>query len=115
MIMDNEKLKAAGIDVDDALARLMGSQALLERLLGKFTADQNMARLEDAAASGDAASGFEAAHALKGVCGNLSMTRLFELTSRQCDLFRSGDAVSAFALVGDVRAAYDAALAAIAD
>ena len=111
--MDNEKLRAAGIDVDDALARLMGSQALLERLLGKFAADQNMARLEDAAAAGDADAGFEAAHALKGVCGNLSMTRLFELTSRQCDLFRAGDAAAAFALVSEVRAAYDAVRAAI--
>ena len=39
------RLTAAGIDVDDALQRMMGSEALLERLLGKFPEDGNYAAL----------------------------------------------------------------------
>ena len=33
------QLEAAGIDVASALERMMGSEALLERLLGKFLED----------------------------------------------------------------------------
>ena len=35
------RLQAGGIDVDSALARMMGSEALLERFLGKFPDDLN--------------------------------------------------------------------------
>ena len=40
--MNLEVLRAGGVDVDAALARMMGSEALLGRLLGKFTADQSL-------------------------------------------------------------------------
>lgn len=103
MAIDFEKLGAAGVNVDEALARLMGSRALYERLLVKFLDDANMARLT------------EAAHALKGVCGNLSMTRLYELVSRQCDLFRAGDRAGAFALVPEAKQCYDEVRAVIAN
>lgn len=112
--MRREALEAAGMDVGGALTRLMGSEALLERLLGKFAADDGCARLVAAAEKDDAEAALEAAHALKGVSGNLSMTRLYELTSRQCELIRGGDWPAARALVGDVVAARDALLAAIA-
>ena len=109
--MNKDALVAAGMDVDGALARLMGSEALLERLLGTFAVDGNMAKLEAAQADVDAA--LEAAHTLKGVCGNLSMTALFDLSSRACDLFRSGDTAAAFALVPQMRDAYAAMMSAI--
>ena len=111
--MNREARVAAGVDVDDALARLMGSEALLARLLGKFAADENCARLVTAAEADDADAALEAAHALKGVSGNLSMTRLYELTSRQCELIRAGDWPAARALVGEVAAAHGALVEAI--
>ena len=110
--MNREALVAAGVDVDDALARLMGSEKLLERLLGKFAADESCARLEAAAAADNAEAGLEAAHALKGVSGNLSMTRLYELTSRQCELIRAGEWPAARELVPEVVAARAAVVAA---
>lgn len=108
-----EVLDAAGLDTADALARLMGSEALLARLLGKFAADENCARLVAAAEADDADAALEAAHALKGVSGNLSMTRLYELTSRQCELIRAGDWPAARALVGEVASAHGALVEAI--
>lgn len=111
--MNKDALVAAGMDVDGALARLMGSEALLDRLLGTFAADGNMAKLEAAQADGDVDAALEAAHTLKGVCGNLSMTTLFDLSSRACDLFRSGDTAAAFALVPQMRDAYAAMMNAI--
>ena len=55
-----EVLNAAGLDTADALARLMGSEALLGRLLGKFAADENCARLAAAAEKDDADAALEA-------------------------------------------------------
>lgn len=42
-----ERLAAAGVDVEDALARFLGSEAMLERFWEKFLEDQNYARLEE--------------------------------------------------------------------
>ena len=41
-----EQLTGAGIDVDGALERLMGSETLLERFLIKFLSDPNFEKLE---------------------------------------------------------------------
>ena len=47
------ELTAAGIDVEAALERLLGSEALLERLLGKFPEDGNYQALRSALETGD--------------------------------------------------------------
>lgn len=113
--MDYEVLRAGGIDADAALGRLMGSEALLGRLLGKFLQDENYGKLVVAAQADDAEAALAAAHALKGVSGNLSMMRLYDLTARQCDLIRAGSWPEARDLMPQVTAAYEAAVAAIAD
>ncbi|MBM6683549.1 MULTISPECIES: Hpt domain-containing protein [Collinsella] len=111
--MDRAILDAAGLDTADALDRMMGSEALLGRLLGTFLKEDTMEKLEAAAAADDPVAGLEAAHALKGVSGNLSMTRLYELTSRQCELIRADDWPAARAMVPEVAAAYQAIVDAI--
>ena len=111
--MDREALRAGGIDVDDALGRLMGSEALLGRLLGKFLQDDNYRKLLVAAQENDADAALAAAHALKGVSGNLSITALFEVTTRQCELIRAGDWPAARDLMPQVTAAYEKAAAAV--
>ena len=109
------RLTAAGIDVDDALQRMMGSEALLERLLGKFPEDGNYAALRSALAAGDQEAAARAAHTLKGVCGNLSMTALHGLFTRQVAALRSGDAAAAWALLDEIAPAYAAVTAAIGE
>ena len=42
-------------------------------------------------ATGDKDAALAASHTLKGVCGNLSMTALFDLLTRQVAAFRAGD------------------------
>ena len=53
---------------------------------GMGLADANFGKLREAMAAGDAKAAFEAAHALKGAIGNLSLTPLYnpisELTER---------------------------------
>lgn len=99
-----EVLEKAGIDTCDALSRMGGSHSLLGRLLGLFLQDTNLSELKEATGRNDAEAGLRAAHSLKGLSGNLSMTKLFDLTGRQCSLFRAGDAEGAFALTGEVEA-----------
>ena len=108
-----QTLEAGGVDVDQALERMMGSEALLERLLGKFLEDRNFPALRAALAAGDGAAATAAAHALKGVCGNLSMTALFALFTAQVDALRRGDLAEADRLMEDIAPALDAVTAAI--
>lgn len=106
-------LTGAGIQVDEALERLMGSEALLERLLGKFLEDRNLAELTVALAEDRREDAFRAAHTLKGVCGNLSMTALFETLTAQVAEFRAGDWAAAAGRMPAVTRAYQQAARAI--
>ena len=106
-------LTGAGIQVDEALERLLGSEALLERLLGKFLEDRNLAELTTALAEDRREDAFRAAHTLKGVCGNLSMTALFETLTAQVAEFRAGDWAAAAGRMPAVTRAYQQAARAI--
>ncbi len=110
--MNREVLEAGGIDVQGALDRMMGNEELA-RLLGKFLDDTSFARLETALAEHDADAAFSAAHTLKGVAGNLSVTTVYELAGRQCDLLRAGSPDEAAALMPRLGDAYRAAQDAI--
>lgn len=104
--MKREQLEAAGIDVAGALERFMNNENLLERMLKKFLTDANYQKLLEAAEKQDAQQGLEASHTLKGLCGNLSMTALASLFTRQVELFRSDDSQGAFAMLPEISEAY---------
>ena len=108
-----QALSEAGIAVEAALERMMGSEALLEKLLGKFLQDKNLPALVSALAAGDQAEAVAASHALKGVCGNLSMEGLYALFTRQVDALRQGDWAAAQALMEEITPAYSRVVQAI--
>ncbi len=108
-----ERLMDGGIDVDGMLERCMGNEMLLARLLKKFPADANYARLADAIDHGDESAALEASHTLKGVCGNLSMTALFALLDRQVTALRMHDLEGAAAMMPEVTRKYEDAVLAI--
>ena len=83
-----EILTAAGIQADEALERLMGSEALLERFLKKFLQDKSYEELVSAFEGLELERAFRAAHTLIGVCGNLSLNRLGDLVKEQVELLR---------------------------
>lgn len=107
------RLQAGGIEVDSALERMMGSEALLERLLGKFLEEPNYAALCAALERGEPEAAAAAAHGLKGACGNLSMTALYGLFTRQVDALRAGELAEAERLMEEIAPAYAAVTAAI--
>lgn len=109
-----QRLMDAGLDLNSALDRFMNNEALLERFLAKFPADPNHDRLTAAIAAGDKEGALTAAHTLKGVCGNLSMTALFELLTRQVAAFRADDWEGAVAMMPELDRMYNGLCAAIA-
>lgn len=109
-MMDQKKtdmLKQADVDVQDALDRLMGSEALLERFMKKFLDDTTYSALRQAVTAGDAQKALAAAHTLKGMCGNLSMKTLEALFTRQVALFRDNRFAEAAAMMPEIETAYN--------
>ena len=107
------QLEAAGINVSQALERVMGNEVLLERLLTKFLDDPQYQTLCTALKDGDEACARAASHALKGMCGNLSMTELFQLFTVQVEALRSHDLVVACGMMEEITPAYKRVAAAI--
>lgn len=91
----------------------MGSEALLEQFLKKFLTDPNYEALCRAWEAGDEAGAVAPAHTLKGMCGNLSMTDLYELTGRLVLALRAGDRQEAGQLMPCVQREYRRAAEAI--
>lgn len=114
--MEREKMEllaAGGIDAADALERLMGSEGLLVRFLGRFLEDGTYQSLCQAVEAGDWDKALAASHTLKGMCGNLSMTELYDLFTRQVECLRAGSRQEAAALMPAIEAAYGRAADAI--
>lgn len=109
-----EQLEQGGIQVDSALERFMGNEDLLFRFLKKFPQEDTYPALEKAVAQQDWEAAVNLSHTLKGVCGNFSMTELFDLFTRQVAAFRAGDTALAVELMGQIASAYRQVTQAIA-
>ena len=107
------RLEAGGIMVDEALERFMGNEALLERFLKKFPQDENYQKLCSAMEARDLDAAITASHTLKGVCGNLSITPLFDLLNNQVAALRSNDWQNAEEMMPQISKAYTAVTDAI--
>lgn len=105
--MNRAILEFADINVDEALNRMMNNEDLLEKLFKKFLDQDYCSAIEQAIAVHDAEAAANAVHALKGVAGNLSFTRVFELSTNQCELFRAGSWDEAVALMQPLQEAVD--------
>lgn len=72
------------------LCRRMGSPALAERFSVKFLKDTSYFALNEALEKKDWESAFRAAHTLKGVAANLSLTKVTEAASDITEDLRGG-------------------------
>lgn len=99
-------LERLGVDTESALARFMNNGALYEKFLRRFVQDQNYAALTEAIREGRVQDAFAAAHTLKGVSANLSLTRLTESVSEVVEALRAGNLEAARALMPAVEEAY---------
>lgn len=67
-----------GVNTEEALTRFMNNASLYERMLKKFPAAARDAKVLECFQAKDNEKALAAAHTLKGVTGNLSLTPLFK-------------------------------------
>lgn len=86
--MDRNRLIAMGIDYDSGLNRFAGKVSVYEKYLIQFTEDLNFPKLEDEMQREAYEEAFKTAHALKGVIGTLSISRLHGTVSELVEALR---------------------------
>lgn len=87
--MTIDDLERYGANTKEGVGRCMGNSDFYIRLVKMMPKDQNFGFLYEAIDKGDLDSAFEAAHALKGALGNLSITSLYEPVLELTELLRS--------------------------
>ena len=97
-----ETLRRFGANTHDGLGRCMNNEAFYLRLVSMALDEANFGRLEEAVNSGDKKAAFEAAHALKGVLGNLALTPLYDVTSEMTELLREGEDADYAAMLAEI-------------
>ena len=97
---------------DDAIGRLR-SERLVTKFVLKFLNDKSHDLLLSSIAEKNYEEAFRAAHTIKGVCQNLSFTKLQDSSSRLCESLRSGYTPEADALAKETAEDYQATVAAI--
>ncbi len=83
-----DKLNEFGADTDEGLARCFGNEGLYLKLGNMICQEGNCEKLRSALDNGDLDTAFEAAHALKGVLGNLSLTPMYNKSVEITELLR---------------------------
>jgi len=78
-----EKLNSFGANTTEGLSRCFNKEDLYLKLVATIPSQEHFDKLVEAVDNGDLKEGFQAAHALKGVLGNLSLSPLYE---KVCDI-----------------------------
>lgn len=106
-----DRLTEAGIQVETALGRFMGNEALFLKFLLRFPADPSYSQLREALQQEDLQQAFTAAHTLKGTAGNLSLEELYHPVSLAVEDLRAGNLAAAKERLPQMEKAYQAILA----
>ena len=84
-----DKLREFGANVDEGLQRCLNNQDFYLRMVNMGLRDGMFDTLEKSLKAGDLDTAFEAAHALKGVMGNLAITPVLNVVSEMTELLRA--------------------------
>ncbi|MCI8624305.1 MAG: Hpt domain-containing protein [Provencibacterium sp.] len=103
---------ALGGDYEDVTHRLP-SEKMVRKFVFKFLNDPSYALLESSLEAKNYEEAFRAAHTIKGVCQNLSFSRLFASSNALTEALRGGWTPEAEGLVQQVTADYQATVSAI--
>ena len=109
--MNIDDLIAYGANVDEGLQRCMNNEPFYLRLVESVKDEKGFDALKAAIEANDLDAAFEAAHALKGVLANLSITPLYEPMSEITELLRAKEAVDYQPLVDAIMLKWDEFLA----
>ena len=97
-----DALKTYGANVNEGMTRCMNNEQFYFRMIG----------LEKALTEQDLTAAFEAAHALKGVVGNLALDPIYQPATELTELLRAGKEGDYAAYLAQIKEAF-ADLAAI--
>ncbi len=92
---------AFGGDYAEVTARLRNEERVI-KFIGMFLKDESFANLEKALKENNLPEAFRAAHTLKGICGNLSFTRLHRSSHGLTELLRGAKFSAEIPLLFDV-------------
>ncbi|MEG1824777.1 MAG: Hpt domain-containing protein [Cloacibacillus sp.] len=109
-----ERLKEYGADTDGAMSRFLNDEELYLSCLEQFVDDPGFFALEEAIASDDHQTAFDASHMLKGVAANMGLTPMFSALSAVVEPLRRKEYAGINELYAQV-AAQRAALKKITD
>jgi HPt (histidine-containing phosphotransfer) domain-containing protein len=84
-----EKLKEYGADIEKGLNLCMNNEDFYLRMVSMILSEASFDDLSRALEADDLDGAFKAAHALKGVSGNLSLTPLYEKVTEITELLRA--------------------------
>lgn len=104
--MNRYLLSQVGIDYEEGVHRFNDKTELYEKFLIRFPQDQSYFQLEAALEAQDVEKSFQAAHALKGVTGNLSINSLHKTTLPLVEALRQGNLEHAPELFAPVQQLY---------
>ena len=85
---------AMGGNYDDVMSRLRTDERVT-KFLRKIVDDTTYSLLETSLSSGNAEEAFRAAHTIKGMCMNLSVTKLLESANKLTEALRGKSAIDA--------------------
>lgn len=106
-------LLAADVDLNGSIARFSDNMALYERFLRKFVDDAEYAKVVKAFHEKNYEDAASSVHTLKGVSGNLGITKLYHACAETMDYLRAGDNDSASSSFPKIEDAYQEIIAII--
>lgn len=79
-----------GADYKSVYERLGNNEQLVEHFFQRFAQDSSFAALKEAREKQDQEAAFRAVHTLKGICINLGLTNLYQVSSDLTETLRNG-------------------------
>lgn len=101
-----------GSDYDDVIKRLR-SEAFIKKFCLKFMEDKNFEKLADSIATENYDEAFIAAHTIKGICVNLSFTKLAASSTELTEALRNKTNADYKALFNTVEKDYETTVKAL--
>ena len=85
-----EQLNDFGVNTKEGLTRCMNNQKFYFKMLKMGLSSDQFDKLGNAIDAGKNDEAFEAAHALKGVLGNLALTPIYNPLAEMTEMLRAG-------------------------
>ncbi len=102
-----EGLKSFGANVEEGLARCMNNEDFYLKLVNKATDNTTLTKLEMYLKEKDFENAFEAAHALKGIYTNLSLTPLSKPITEMTESLRTNTETDYSQLIEEIKAQFE--------